>query len=223
MAAPVFNPEMIMNSFQKNLSHDVEDRNNQGLLTLIQSFAGIQIATVIISFYAKFYLLAINTELIVTIIACAFDPTTCNFPVTPTNFHLTDTQVQNIRAATKELISNPSAQNVDALLKIINSVAITNTSSIHDGQDVQQKHFNTFPAVITKVASPFVQSSAKSQMTTSTQDNIEFKANADGPQIPYPLPFPLHSIVPYSHFQWPMYPRMHPELLRPLPVNFRLI
>ena len=63
MAAPVFNPEMIMNSFQKNLSHDVEDRNNQGLLTLIQSFAGIQIATVIISFYAKFYLLAINTEL----------------------------------------------------------------------------------------------------------------------------------------------------------------
>ena len=100
MAAPVFNPEMTMNLFQKNLSHDVEDRNNQGLLTLIQNFAGIQIATFIISLYAKYYLLAINAELIVTIIACAFDPTICNFPVTPKNFHLTDTQVQNIRAAT---------------------------------------------------------------------------------------------------------------------------
>ena len=164
-----------------------------------------------ISLYAKFYLLAINTELIVTIIACAFDPTTCNFPVTPTNFHLTDTQVQNIRAATKELISNPSAKNVDALLKIIDSVAITNTSSIHDGQDVQQKHF-TLP-VVPKVT-PFVPA-AKSQMTTSPQDNIEFKADADGLQISYPLSFPvIHPIVPYFHFQWPMYA----ELLRRHPV-----
>jgi hypothetical protein len=48
-------------------------------------------------------------------------------------------------------------------------------------------------------------------MTTSNQDNIEFKADADGLQNTYPLSFPvIHPIVPYSHFQWPMYP----ELLR---------
>jgi hypothetical protein len=82
---------------------------------------------------------------------------------------MTDTQVQNILAATKITISNQSAQNVDALLKIIESAANTNTSSIQDGQDVQQKHFNTFPAVISKVASSFV-SAAKSQLTTSTLD-----------------------------------------------------
>jgi hypothetical protein len=120
---------------------------------------------------------------------------------------LTDTQVQNIRAATKEFMSNPSAQNVDSLLKIIESAAPNNTSSIHDGQDVQQKHF-TLP-VVPKVT-PFVPA-AKSQMTTSNQDNIEFKADADGLQNTYPLSFPvIHPIVPYSHFQWPMYP----ELLR---------
>ena len=123
---------------------------------------------------------------------------------------MTDTQVQNILAATKITISNQSAQNVDALLKIIESAANTNTSSIQDGQDVRQKHF-TLP-VVPKVT-PFVPA-AKSQMTT-TQKGIEFKADAHGLQIPYPLSFPvIHPIVPYFHFQWPMYA----ELLRRHPV-----
>ena len=207
---------MTMNFFQKNLSHEVEDRNNQDLLTQIGTFAYVMFALSISSLYLKFYISATSIQIIAIIIGCAFDPTCSSSD--PPNFHLTDTQVQNIRAATKELISNPSAQNVDALLKIIDSVAITNTSSIHDGQDVQQKQF-MLPGVPT--VTPFVPAT-KSQMTT-TQDNIEFKANVDGPQIPYPLSFLLHSIVLYSHFQWPMYPRMHPELLRPHPVNFRLI
>ena len=135
---------------------------------------------------------------------------------------MTETHVQNIRSAIEMVMSNPSARNVDALFNlIIDSAAITNiTSSIQDGQDVQQKHF-TLP-VVPKVT-PFVPA-AKSQMTTSTQDNIEFKADADGPQNSYPLSFPvIHPIDPYSHFQWAMYPRMHPEWLRPHPVNFRLI
>ena len=114
-------------------------------------------------------------------------------------------------------MSNPSAQNVDALFNlIIESAAITNTSPVHDGQDVQQKHF-TLPVVLSNVA-PFVPAAAKSQMTI-TQDNIKFKADADGPQIPYPLSFPViqHPIIPYSHFQWPVYPelphRPHPILV----------
>jgi hypothetical protein len=53
-------------------------------------------------------------------------------------------------------------------------------------------------------------------MTTNTQDNIEFKPDADGSQIPYPLSFPViqHPIFPYSYFQWPKYL----ELLRRHPV-----
>jgi hypothetical protein len=127
---------------------------------------------------------------------------------------MTETHVQNIRSAIEMVMSNPSARNVDALFNlIIDSAAITNiTSSIQDGQDVQQKHF-TLP-VVPKVT-PFVPA-AKSQMTTTTQDNIEFKADADGPQNSYPLSFPViqHPIVTYFHFQWPMYP----ELLRRHPV-----
>jgi hypothetical protein len=125
---------------------------------------------------------------------------------------MTETHVQNIRSAIEMVMSNPSARNVDALFNlIIDSAAITNiTSSIQDGQDVQQKQF-TLP-VVPKVT-PFVPA-AKSQMST-TLDNIEFKANADGPQNSYPLSFPvINPIAPYSHFQWPMYP----ELLRRHPV-----
>jgi hypothetical protein len=127
---------------------------------------------------------------------------------------MTETHVQNIRSAIEMVMSNPSAQNVDALFNlIIDSAAITNiTSSIHDGQDVRQKQHFTLP-VVPKVNTPFVPA-AKSQMTT-IQEDIEFKADADGPQIPYPLSFPvIHLIVPYFHFQWPM----HPELLRRHPV-----
>jgi hypothetical protein len=78
MATPVFNPEMTMNLFQKNLSHDVEDRNNPDLLNLIGTFAYIQIVIFQVSLYAKFYIFSYNIQLIASIIACAFDPTTCS-------------------------------------------------------------------------------------------------------------------------------------------------
>ncbi len=77
---------------------------------------------------------------------------------------MTETHVQNTRAAIEMVMSNPSAQNVDALFNlIIESATITNTSSVHDGQDVQQKRF-TLPVVLSNVA-PFVPAAAKSQMT----------------------------------------------------------
>ena len=120
-----------------------------------------------------------NVQVIFVIITCVVSPTNCpcsNFPTscsissnseTPTNFHMTETHVQNIRSAIEMVMSNPSARNVDALFNlIIDSTAITNiTSSIQDGQDVRQKHF-TLP-VVSKVT-PFVPA-AKSQMTI-TQD-----------------------------------------------------
>ncbi len=120
-----------------------------------------------------------NLQVIFVLITCVVNPTKCpcsNFPTscsissndTLTNFHMTETHVQNIRAAIEMVMSNPSAQNVDALFNlIIESAAITNTSSVHDGQDVQQKHF-TLPVVLSNVA-PFVPAAAKSQMTI-TQD-----------------------------------------------------
>jgi hypothetical protein len=64
-----------MNFFQKNLSHEVEDRNNQDLLTQIGTFAYVMFALSISSLYLKFYISATSIQIIAIIIGCAFDPT----------------------------------------------------------------------------------------------------------------------------------------------------
>ena len=53
---------MTMNFFQKNLSHDVEDRNNQDLLTQIGTFAYVMFALSISSLYLKFYISATSVS-----------------------------------------------------------------------------------------------------------------------------------------------------------------
>ena len=78
MAAPVFNPNMTMNPFRKHLSHDIEDRDNQGLLILTGSYFYLQFIFLSISFSFKL-------GYIRTIINCAFDPTTCTPIVPPPN------------------------------------------------------------------------------------------------------------------------------------------
>ena len=48
------------------------------------------------------------------------------------------------------------------------------------------------------------------EIANGAQYNGELKADTDITQNPY-LSFPFYTIVPYSNFQWPMYPK----LLRP--------
>ena len=115
----------------------------------------------------------------------------------PISFHLTETHVENIRAAIDMVMSNPSAENVDALFNLLMDLATTNisTSSIDDGQTVQQKNV-LLP--ISKVMQP--------QLEISQQHNIKTdKVRTLNPSYP----FFLHPIVPYySHFQGPVYPKL---------------
>ena len=117
----------------------------------------------------------------------------------PISFHLTETHVENIRAAIDMVMSNPSAENVGALFNLMMDLANTNisTSSIDDGQTVQQKN-------VLLPVSKFIQP----QLEISQQHNI--KTDKDRTLIPSFMSFPLHHpIVPYySHFQWPVYPKL---------------
>jgi hypothetical protein len=71
------------------------------------------------------------------------------------------------------------------------------TSSIDDGQTVQQKN-------VLLPVSKFIQP----QLEISQQHNI--KTDKERTLIPSFMSFPLHHpIVPYySHFQWPVYPKL---------------
>ena len=143
-------------------------------------------------------------------LTCALSPQTCpckQFALcslttnseddTPISFHMTETHVENIRAAIDMVMSNPSAENVGALFNLMMDLATTNsiTSSIDDGQTVQQKN-------VLLPISKFMQP----QLEISQQFNI--KTDKDRTLIPS-YPFFLHPIVPYySHFQWPVYPKL---------------
>jgi hypothetical protein len=116
----------------------------------------------------------------------------------PINFNFNDTHVQNIRTATAMAMSNPSAQNVDTLFNLLKDLmdSNNNTSFLNGYQSVEQKHF-VLP--VSKVTQPQVIS----------QHNFKVD-NTDRTLIPSFMPlFPLHHpIVPYSHFQWPVYPKL---------------
>jgi hypothetical protein len=116
----------------------------------------------------------------------------------PISFHMTETHVENIRAAIDMVMSNPSAENVGALFNLMMDLATTNisTSSIDDGQTVQQKN-------VLLPVSKFIQP----HLEISQQHNI--KTDKVRTLIPSFMSFPLHHpIVPYSHFQWPVYPKL---------------
>jgi hypothetical protein len=107
-----------------------------------------------ISYLQRF--LSIKLQIISEMINCALSPQTCRCKQLapcgllttisedgiPISFHMTETHVENIRAAIEMVMSNPSAENVDALSNLLMDLATTNisTSSIDDGQTVQQKN-----------------------------------------------------------------------------------
>nr|CAH0098360.1 unnamed protein product [Daphnia galeata] len=140
---------------------------------------------------------------------CSNFPTSCrissNSDDTPVSFHFNDTYVQNILAATEMVMSNPSAQNVDALLNlIIDFATANNTLSVRELSAVEQKQHLMLP--VSKAVLPFF--SAKSQ--TTAQANIELKTDStDSTPNPLYMLFSHHKIVPFFyHFQWPVYPEV---------------
>ena len=161
--------------------------------------------------YLQSYL-SLKLPIISVMITCALSPQRCpckplrlcslatnSEDDIPISFHMTETHVENIRAAIDMVMSNPSAENVGALFNMMMELATTNsiTSSIDDGQTVQQKNV-ILP--ISKVMQP--------QLEISQQHNIE--TDKDRTLNPSFMSFPFHHpIVSYSHFQWPVYPKMH--------------
>ena len=105
-------------------------------------------------------------------------------------------------------MSNPSYRNVETLfnLMMIDLIAITNMSSFHEQYAVQKNPLCSLDRTL-YIHHFCQQCFRRSQLTTITQDNIKLEADEDESQIPYYLlSFPvIHQIVPYSHFQWPVY------------------
>ena len=109
-------------------------------------------------------------------------------------------------------MSNPSYRNVETLfnLMMIDLIATTNMSSFHEQYAVQKNPLCSLDRTLHHFCQQCLR---RSQLT------IKLEADGDGSQIPnYLLSFPvIHQIVPYSHFQWPVYA----QLLRPAhPVGF---
>ncbi len=162
-----------------------------------------------------------SLQLIYILINCAIIPSTkcpcSNFPIscrissnsddTPVSVHINDTHVQNTLTATEMAMSNPSAQNVDALFNLmIESATTNNTLSVRELSAVQQKQQLMLP--VSKAVLPLFPE--KSQ--TTTQANIQLKTDStDSRPIPNPLYMLIshHKIVPFFyHFQWPVYPEV---------------
>jgi hypothetical protein len=95
--------------------------------------------------------------------------------------------------ATAVAMSNPSAENVDALFNIIIDLMLDTTNNTN-GQAVEQKHF-VLPA--SEVIQPHI----------STQHQGGYGQNSE-------LWFYVRTIIPFSHFQWPV---LYPKLLHPPP------
>jgi hypothetical protein len=241
MAASVY-PEMSFISFEKNMAHPLISTHDplevfNSAVPSRQQWRQLQILDYITGLiYIQFYKLltiqgcltnnqncipvlqknlVIKLRIIFVMLTCAIDPRRCpcrqisscglttnSEDNTPISFHMTETHVQNIRTAIEMVMSNPNTENVDALFNLLMDLATTNnsTSSFDDGQTVQQK--NVIP--VSKFMQP--------QLETSQQHNI-IKTDKDGTLNPSFMSFTLHPIVPYSHFQWPVYPKLlhHPN------------
>ncbi|XP_046445861.1 uncharacterized protein LOC124195475 [Daphnia pulex] len=192
LAAPVYKTEMSFTSFQKNMAHEVEDRNNPALVNQIATYA----------FMANLIFLVYKWR----IIFCVIDPTTCGSTnINTTNVHMYETlETPHILAATDMIMSNLSPQTVVPFSSMDLTSAKSDTPVIN-APAVQQ---NPFRYSELKVTSPVTQT----QMTT--QHNIEFQGDTIRGQNPY-QPFPVHTFAPYSKFRWPTYPNSATRILHP--------
>jgi hypothetical protein len=185
VAAPVYQTEMSFTPFEKNMVHEIEDRNNPALVNQIATYA----------FMANLIFLVYKWR----IIFCVIDPTTCGSTnINTTNVHMYETlEAPYILAATDMIMSNPSVQNVVPLNFIDLMTSTKNNASSIQELSSQQKH-STYSML---KATPAVKVFQK-----TVKENVEIKADTATTEKPYVLFFPVQTIPPYSKLQhWPTY------------------
>ncbi|EFX63768.1 hypothetical protein DAPPUDRAFT_267715 [Daphnia pulex] len=168
LAAPVYKTEMPFTPFQKNMAHEVEDRNNPALVNQIATYA----------FMANLIFLVYKWR----IIFCVIDPTTCgSTSINTTNVHMYETlETPHILAATDMTMPNLSPQTVFPF----SSMDLTSAKSDTPVINVPALQQNPFRYHEFKVLPPVTQT----QMTT--QHDLEFQGDTIKGQNPY-LPFPM--------------------------------
>jgi hypothetical protein len=181
VAAPVFQTEMSITPFQKNLVHEIEDRNNLGAISQIVN----QLATY--AFTANLVFLVYKWG----VIFCAINFLACIPGIinrTPSNVNKYDTLEAPLYILTADdlIMSNRSVTNVVPF----NFIDVTPTTKDKTAS-VQWKHL-TGPM---SKAEPVIPMSDKHQQGDTVVRT----------QNPYLLSFPAHAIGPYFKFLWPMY------------------
>jgi hypothetical protein len=185
-AAPVY-PQMPAMPFQqRNLAHDVEDRNNPALVAQILAFgATANLALVFIKW---------------RIIMCVLAPIRfgCINNINPANVHMYDAlEIANLLNSTDMIMPNLSDQDVSTFNFVDLASTQMNTSSIHE-QAVQQKHL-IFTSL--KTINQFEQSQ------NMGKHQVELKTGTVETQNPTLsiISRPYITFAPYFQFQWPMY------------------
>jgi hypothetical protein len=188
VAAPVYQTEMSFTPFEKNMVHEIEDRNNPALVNQIATYA----------FMANLIFLVYKWR----IIFCVIDPTTCGSTnIITTNVHMYETlETPHILAATDMIMSNLSPQNVVPFSMIDLTSAKSDSPAVFEQNPFRHPDLKVRPVT---------------QTETTTQHNIDFQEDTIR-ALNYVHPsFPVHNIIaPYSKFRWPMYPN-YGRILRP--------
>jgi hypothetical protein len=196
VAAPVYQTEMSITPFQKNLVHEIEDRNNlRGLsineiANLIADY-GFSVNLVFVLYKWGLIFCAIN------FLECI--PGIINGPTSNVNKYDTLEAPLYILTADDLIMSNRSVTNVVPF----NFIDVTPTTKDNTAS-VQWKHL-TGPV-------------SKAVPVTPMSDKHQQGDTVVRTQNPYLLSFPAHAIAPYFKFLWPMYSN-YGNVFRPYSVS----
>lgn len=181
VAAPVYQTEMSITPFQKNLVHEIEDRSNQGtVLQFVNQLATYGFTANLIFLVYKWGVIFCAINFIVCI------PGIINRP--PSNVNKYDTLEAPLYILTADdlIMFNRSVTNVVPF----NFIDVTPTTKDKTAS-VELKHL-TGPM-------------SKAVPVTPMSDKHQQGDTVVRTQNPYLLSFPAHAIAPYFKFQWPMY------------------
>jgi hypothetical protein len=190
VAAPVYQTEMSISPFQKNLVHEIEDRNNLGAISQIVN----ELATY--AFTANLIFLVYKWG----VIFCAINFLACIIPTSNVNKFDTLEAPLYILTADDLIMSNRSVTNVVPF----NFIDVARTTKDKTAS-VQWKHLLTSLMSKSVPVTPMSNKQQQGDTVVRTQN-------------PYLLSFPAHAIAPYFKFEWPMYSN-YGNVFRPYSVS----
>ncbi len=196
VAAPVYQTEMSITPFQKNLVHEIENRSNLGaVLQFVNQLATYGLSGNLICLFCKWGVINCVTNLLPCI------PGIINRPPSNVNKYDTLEAPLYILIADDLIMSNRSVTNVVPF----NFIDVTPTTKDNTAS-VQWKHL-TGPV-------------SKAVPVTPMSDKHQQGDTVVRTQNPYLLSFPAHAIAPYFKFLWPMYSN-YGNVFRPYSVSVR--